>query len=254
VAEIEIENLSVEFAILGQRSRSLKNRVISQATGGRIMAGANDIVRVRAIDDMTLSVKEGDRIGLVGHNGSGKSTLLRAIAGIFKPVSGRISVTGRIGTLLAPGAGLEPEATGIENIYLRGYLLGMSTEEIESRIDDIAEFCDLGDFLTLPMRTYSQGMQARLGFAISTSIENDILLVDEGIGAGDRDFQVKAQRRIESLFNRTPIVVLASHAQEVVKRFCNRLVQLEHGKIVSDAPIAETVSEDAAVESALGIG
>ncbi|HWA19422.1 MAG TPA: ABC transporter ATP-binding protein [Devosia sp.] len=251
MVEISIEQLTVEFAILGPRSRLLKNRVIAQATGGRIMASAHDVVRVRAIDEMTLDIREGDRVGLVGHNGSGKSTLLRALAGIYKPSRGRITVTGKVGTLLAPQMGLEQEASGMENIYLRGYLLGMSKREIDSKVDDIAEFTELGEFLQLPMRTYSQGMSARLGFAISTAMHNDILLIDEGIGAGDKSFQVKAQQRISGLIDRTPIVVLASHAEDLVKRLCNRVVQLERGKIVRDEPITDKPSEAEAVASAL---
>jgi ABC-type polysaccharide/polyol phosphate transport system ATPase subunit len=254
MAEISIEKLSVEFAIFGARARSLKNTVIAQATGGRIRPGARDIVRVRAIDNLTLSVKEGDRNGLVGHTGSGKSTLLRALAGIYKPSGGRISITGKVGTLLNPQAGLEPEASGYENIFLRGYLLGMSKREIESKLDEIAAFTELGEFLALPMRTYSQGMAARLGFAISTAMHNDILLIDEGIGAGDKGFQVKAHERISGLFDRTPIVILASHAEEIVRRLCNRVVEVQHGKIVRDEPITDKASAAEAVASALRDG
>ena len=155
MARISIENLSVEFAIYGSRARSLKNAVIAQATGGRIMAGARDVVAVRALDGISLELKDGDRIGLVGHNGSGKTTLLRVPAGIYKPASGRITIEGRLGAILDPRAGMDPEATGIENIFLRGRLLGMRRAEIEAAIPDIADFTDLGDFLALPMKTYS---------------------------------------------------------------------------------------------------
>jgi ABC-type polysaccharide/polyol phosphate transport system ATPase subunit len=232
MAHISIRDLTVEFAIYGTNARSLKNTILAQATGGRVMAGARDVVSVRAIEGLNLEVKDGDRIGLVGHNGSGKTTLLRVLAGIYKPAGGRIEISGRVGTLLDPGAGMDPEATGIENIYLRGYLLGMSKREIEAQIPDIADFTDLGDFLNLPMKIYSAGMQARLTFAISTSMQNDILLIDEGIGAGDAAFQEKAQKRIEGLFARTSIVLLASHSEALISQFCNRRVQMEHGKMV----------------------
>lgn len=232
MAHISIQNLTVEFAIYGTNARSLKNTILAQATGGRVMAGARDVVAVRAIDGLNLEIKDGDRIGLVGHNGSGKTTLLRVLAGIYKPAGGRIEIAGRVGTLLDPGAGLDPEATGIENIYLRGYLLGMSKRQIEAQIPDIADFTDLGEFLYLPMKIYSAGMQARLTFAISTALQNDILLIDEGIGAGDAAFQEKAQKRIEGLFARTSIVLLASHSEELINQFCNRRVQMEHGKMV----------------------
>ncbi len=234
MARISIEKLRCEFAIYGSNSRSLKNRVIAQATGGRIMSGARDVVAVRALDDISLEIKDGDRIGLVGHNGSGKTTLLRVLAGIYKPAAGTITIEGSLGAILDPSAGMDPEATGIENIYLRGHLLGMRRAEIETAIPDIAEFTDLGDFLTLPMRTYSAGMAARLAFGISTATRHDILLMDEGIGAGDASFQDKAQKRIESLFARTSIVILASHSAELIDRYCNRRLQLERGKIVGE--------------------
>ncbi len=199
------------------------------------MAGARDIVAVRAIDGLNLEIKNGDRIGLVGHNGSGKTTLLRVLSGIYKPVAGSIRIEGKVGTLLDPQAGMDNEATGIENIYLRGYLLGMNKPQIDEQIEDIANFTDLGDFLHLPMRTYSAGMAARLAFGISTAMHNDILLIDEGIGAGDAAFQEKAQKRIESLFARTSIVLLASHSEDLINRFCNRRLEMEHGRLVHDS-------------------
>lgn len=231
MAHITVENLTVEFAIFGASSRSFKNRILSQATGGRVMAGARDIVTVRAIDGLNLEIKEGDRIGLIGHNGSGKSTLLRVLAGIYKPSGGSITIEGKVGTLLDPSAGMDAESSGIENIYLRGYMLGMSRAEITSKLDEIADFSELGDFLQLPLRTYSAGMFARLAFSVSTSADNDILLIDEGIGAGDAAFRQKAQQRIESLIHRTPIVILASHSEALIGEFCNRRLQLERGAI-----------------------
>lgn len=238
MANISISDLSVEFAIFGSSARSLKNAIVAQATGGKVMAGARDVITVRAIEQLNLEVKDGDRIGLVGHNGSGKTTLLRVLAGIYKPVAGRIRIDGKVGTLLDPSAGMDGEATGLENIFLRGYVLGLNKREIESHIDDIADFTDLGDFLQLPMRTYSAGMSARLAFGISTAMHHDILLIDEGIGAGDAAFQEKAHKRIEGLFNKTSIVLLASHSDDLIRRFCNRRVQMEHGRLVADSVIA----------------
>lgn len=236
MAHISIRELTVEFAIFGASSRSLKNTIVAQATGGRVMAGARQIVTVRAIDSLNLELKDGDRIGLVGHNGSGKTTLLRVLAGIYKPVAGSIRIEGRVGTLLDPNAGMDPEATGIENIYLRGRLLGMTRKQIDAQIDDIADFTDLGDFIHLPMKTYSAGMQARLMFGISTAVHNEILLIDEGIGAGDDAFQQKAHNRIEKLFARSSIVLIASHSESLLMRFCNRRLQMEHGKLIRDQP------------------
>jgi ABC-type polysaccharide/polyol phosphate transport system ATPase subunit len=235
MAHISIENLTVEFAIFGANARSLKNKLLAQATGGRVMSGAHDVITVRAIDGLNLEINDGDRVGLVGHNGSGKTTLLRVLAGIYKPNGGAIAIEGQVGALLDSTAGMDPESTGIENIYLRGYMMGMSRREIASKLDDIAEFSELGDFLELPMRTYSTGMSARLAFAVSTAAHNDILLIDEGIGAGDAAFQKKAQKRIESLFGRTPIVILASHSETLISEFCNRRVEMEHGVLKSAA-------------------
>ena len=233
MAHISIENLTVEFAIFGAHARSLKNRILSQATGGRVMSGARDIVTVRAIDGISLEINDGDRIGLIGHNGSGKTTLLRVLAGIYKPNGGAITIEGRVGALLHPTAGMDPESTGIENIYLRGYMMGMSRREIAVKLDDIAEFTELGDFLELPLRTYSAGMFARLAFAVSTATHNDILLIDEGLGAGDAEFQKKVKQRIESIFDRTPITVFASHSESMISEFCTRRVQMEHGVLKS---------------------
>jgi len=238
VARISITNLSVDFAIFGASSRSLKNRILSQATGGRVMTGARDIVAVRAIDGLNLEVREGERVALSGHNGSGKTTLLRVLCGIYKPSTGVISVEGRVGALLDSSAGMDFESTGIENIYLRGYMLGMSRAQIASKIDEIAEFTELGEFLELPVRTYSAGMFTRLAFAVSTAVESDILLIDEGIGAGDASFQHKVQQRIEGLFQRTPIVLLASHAEALIQKFCTRRLSMEHGKLIGDEPLA----------------
>lgn len=176
---------------------------------------------------------------LIGAIFSRRSNLYRAIPRYYvdlrltfwphKPSAGAITIEGKVGTLLDPQAGMDPESTGIENIYLRGYMMGMSRQEIASKLDEIVEFTELGEFLQLPLRTYSAGMFARLAFAVSTSAQNDILLIDEGIGAGDAAFRKKAQERIESLFRRTPIVILASHSESLIAEFCNRRLQLEHG-------------------------
>ncbi len=233
MAHISIENLTVEFAIFGTNARSLKNKIISQATGGRVMSGARDVVTVRALDGISLEINDGDRVGIIGHNGSGKTTLLRVLAGIYKPNGGAITIEGRVGALLHSSAGMDPELTGIENIYLRGYMMGMSRREIAAKFDEIAEFTELGEFLELPMRTYSAGMFARLAFAVSTAAHNDILLIDEGINAGDAAFQKKVRQRIESVFDRTSIVILASHSEATIAEFCNRRVQMEHGVLTA---------------------
>jgi ABC-type polysaccharide/polyol phosphate transport system ATPase subunit len=249
VAQISIADLTVDFAVYDARARSLKSTLMATATGGRVMADARDVVKVRALDHVSLEIRAGDRIALVGHNGSGKTTLLRVLAGIYKPSGGKATLTGRVGTILDPMAGIDHDATGLENIYLRGLLLGMSKREITGHLAAIAAFADLGDFLQLPMRTYSAGMQARLIFGVTTCLNNDILLLDEGIGAGDAEFQQKAWGRIEQMFDQTPIVLLATHSEDLIQRFCNRRIQLEHGRIVSDEPVVRAEVVGAAREA-----
>jgi len=239
MAYISIENLTVEFKIYGMNSRSLKKRVLSQVTGGIIAAGADDAVTVKALDNISLEIKDGDRIGLIGHNGAGKTTLLRALSGLHKPTGGKIEIKGAIGTLIDPSAGMDMEATGIENIYLRSYILGMTKQQIDSTIEDISDFTELGNFLHLPTKTYSAGMFSRLSFAISTSISPDILLVDEGIGAGDAAFLEKANKRIKNLHNGAKILLLASHSIENIKTYCTKAIEFKRGKIVRQVNVSE---------------
>jgi ABC-type polysaccharide/polyol phosphate transport system ATPase subunit len=196
------------------------------------MGGENQPVIVRALDDVNLTIEHGDRVALTGHNGSGKSTLLRVLAGLYKPTSGSVTIRGKVSAILDPNAGIDPDATGIENIFLRGRILGMKDQEIRAKLDEIVEFTELANFIALPMRTYSAGMFARLAFAVSTAIEPDILLIDEGIGAGDAHFMDKIKARLQSMVERSPILVLASHDQKLVSQLCNRTITFEHGRIV----------------------
>lgn len=233
---ISISQLCVDFPIYGAHSRSLKKQLVAHATGGTMMAGSNDVVIVRGLDNISLEIADGQRIGLTGHNGSGKTTLLRVLAGLYKPTQGSVTLTGRVGALLDPSAGMDADATGVENIRLRARLLGMSTEQINEQLDDIIAFTDLAEFINLPMRTYSAGMVARLAFSISTAIRPDILLMDEGIGAGDAQFMTKVSARIQEMVERSPILVLASHDQALIEKLCNRVLTFEHGRIVDDRP------------------
>ncbi len=253
MAHISIRNLTVEFKIYGSSSRSLKRQILTQATGGLIKQGDNNVITVKAIDDISLEISDGDRVGLLGHNGAGKTTLLRTIAGIYKPTGGVIEIEGSVGALLDPAAGLDLEATGRENIYLRGYVLGMNRREINEQIAAIADFGELGNFLELPVKTYSTGMFSRLGFAISTAIKPDILLIDEAIGAGDASFQIKAKQRTDETIGRARLLLLSSHSTELVDGYCNRKVVFEHGRIISDTRVdarsfSEAASHDGNVE------
>lgn len=229
------QNVTVDFPVYGTRSRSFKNTVLRAATGGALAAGAADWVVIRALDDLSFELKEGERIGLVGHNGSGKTTLLRVLAGIYEPASGAISVHGRIASMLSITLGMDVDATGYENIFLRGTILGLRRKEIELLVDDVCDFSELGDYIYMPLKTYSSGMVMRLMFAISTSIRADIILMDEWLSVGDQDFSEKAQKRLSGLVDRSKLLVIASHSHEVIERTCTRVIHIEHGRIVDDS-------------------
>jgi len=228
---ISAQNLSIDFPIYGVNSRSLKKSVLQAITGGLIVGTTSDTVLIRALEDITFDFKEGDRVALLGHNGSGKSTLLRTIAGIYEPTRGSMSTDGVIVSLLDIFLGMDMEATGIENILMRGLLMGISQKRMKTMIDDIVEFSGIGDYIYLPMRTYSSGMALRLAFATSTSIDCDILLMDEWLTVGDLEFSEKANSRLNSQIDKTGIVVLATHDHELAKNTCNKAYNLEHGKL-----------------------
>lgn len=234
---IAAEGIVVEFPIFENSHRSLKKAVLNLTTGGRIGQDAGRHTVVRALDELSFRFSDGERVALVGHNGSGKTTLLRTLTGVYEPVRGKLQVHGRIASLLDVSMGLDPDATGFENIYLRGILDGLKPARIRSKIDEIADFSELGDYLNLPVRTYSSGMMLRLAFSMSTSVEADILIMDEWLSVGDADFRAKAAERLERLVGNASIVVIASHDPAMVQRVCTRQISLEHGKIVSDEPI-----------------
>jgi ABC-type polysaccharide/polyol phosphate transport system ATPase subunit len=234
-SSIVAENLSVEFPIIGA-ARSFRSELLVSAVGGLIKRPGSGgtksrMVVVEALKDISFSLTSGDRLGLIGHNGAGKSTLLRTLAGRFMPTSGTLTVTGKIMPLLSLGVGMDGDFTGYENITLSGLYMGMSHKEIDSVIDDIADFTDLGDFLNLPMRTYSAGMQLRLSFAIATAFHPDILLVDEVFGAGDASFYQKAEKRMETMLEKSSIFVLASHSIGLIQQYCNKACVMEKGRI-----------------------
>jgi lipopolysaccharide transport system ATP-binding protein len=235
VSRISAETLVVEFPIYGTKSRSLKNTVIRAATGGILARDAADRVVIRALDDVSFEWREGDRVGLTGHNGSGKTTLLRAIAGIYEPVGGSITVEGRVASMLSIMVGMEPEASGYENIFLRGVTMGLTRQQIEAIVDDVCDFSELGGYIDMPMRTYSSGMAMRLAFAISTSVKADILLMDEWLSVGDEAFAEKSKKRLHDLIGQAKILVLASHSPELLRANCSKVIRLDHGRIVAEA-------------------
>jgi ABC-type polysaccharide/polyol phosphate transport system ATPase subunit len=235
-----LENVGVDFPIYGTQ-RNLRTALFQRATGGLIQReGKNqERVVVKALVDVSMKLKEGDRIALIGHNGSGKSTLLKVMAGIYEPIAGRVLAEGRVTPLFDMMPGLDQDDNAYENIYTAGLLIGMSRREIERKIPQIEELCELGEYLSLPVRTYSAGMVARLGFALSTALDPDVLLVDEAIGAGDARFAERAAKRMRDLLGRSSIVVLASHVAALVKSFCNKAALMDAGRLVAIGPVDE---------------
>lgn len=239
MAHLLLEHVGVDFPIFGA-NKNLRISLIAGLTGGRILPKtmqANSVI-IKALDDINLHLRSGDRVGLMGHNGAGKSTLLRVLAGVYHPTSGRISIEGRLTPLLNLTPGMEMEDSGYDNIFTVGMLLGMSRQEVEEKAPGIVEFSGLGDYINFPIRTYSSGMQARLAFAISTSLDPGILLLDEGIGAADAAFADKAARRVNELIERTEILVLASHSDTLIESMCDKALLMHHGRLLEFGGIA----------------
>jgi len=236
MAHIEFRNVCVDIPIYNASGRSLKKRLVQVATGGQIGANDQGVVVVRPLADLSFTFNDGDRVGLVGHNGAGKSTLLRMLSGVYAPTSGSARIEGEIGSLIDIALGIDGEATGRENIYLRGALLGLSKQEMTRSMDEIIEFSELGDFIDMPLRTYSSGMHLRLAFSVSTIVRPQILLMDEWLSVGDQGFTHKAEARLTEMVQSTNILVIASHSRELVQKTCNRVLWLEHGKIRMDGP------------------
>jgi ABC-type polysaccharide/polyol phosphate transport system ATPase subunit len=205
---------------------------VSQHTGGTI-TGAGRHRFVTALDGVSFELEAGDRLGLVGANGAGKTTLLKVLYGIYEPTAGNLEIKGKVDALFNISIGFRQEATGRRNILLRGLINGWTEDQIAARTEEIIEFSELGDFIDMPFRSYSQGMAARLAFAIATTMEPEILLMDEWIGAGDAAFQVKAKQRMNELAEKAGIIVLASHSEELLKKTCNKRLELERGRVKS---------------------
>ena len=234
MAYIKFDHVCVDFPVYNAKNRSLKNTVMQAATGGSVSFGAEGTI-IRSLEDVTFELKKGDRVGLVGHNGAGKSTLLRALGKVYVPTSGSAIIEGEIGSLVDISLGIDHEATGRENIFIRGALLGLKRREIEEKFDEIVDFSDLGSFIDMPVRTYSSGMHLRLAFAVATIIRPEILLMDEWLSVGDAAFNTKAESRLVSLVQSSEILVIASHSRELIERTCNRALWFEHGQLKMDS-------------------
>lgn len=195
-----------------------------------------------ALKDVTFDVKRGEHLGIVGLNGAGKSTLLKVIAGVLKPTEGSVKTKGKIVPLLELGAGFDKQYTGAENIYLYGSLLGYSKEFITSKFDEIVEFSELGEFIEVPVKNYSSGMRARLGFSIATVVKPDILILDEVLSVGDAQFRKKSEAKIQSMFDQGVTVLFVSHSLEQVKRICDRAIMLEHGTVIAHGDVMDVAN------------
>ena len=237
MAEIILNNLSISFPIYSWHGRSIKHELVSYAIGGIIGSKSNIPTCVNALSNISLEINSGDKLAIVGHNGSGKTTLLRAISKIYFPTNGNIRVNGTLHSLIDIMLGVNFEATGIENIYLRGLLMGLSKKQIKSYEDEIIEFSELDKFINLPIRMYSSGMALRLAFSIAMVVKSDILIMDEWLSVGDLEFKIKAQAKLKEVINRTKILVIATHDHGLVEQICNRKVHLEHGELISDERI-----------------
>ena len=235
MAFLKLEEASVKFTIYNSRTRSLKNRLLYSATGGRLSANNKGQVFINALNSINLSIHEGERLGVIGSNGSGKSTLLRLLCGVYEPVDGTFTSFGNVASLIDLTLGSDAEATGRENIYLRGRLLGIGKHVIDREVEQIIEFSELGEFIDMPLRTYSSGMHLRLGFSVSTMLTPDILLMDEWLSVGDDSFKEKAEKRMQELVQNTKILVIASHSRDTILETCNRVIWLEGGEIRLDS-------------------
>jgi lipopolysaccharide transport system ATP-binding protein len=231
MANINLSLASVEIPVFNSASRSLTNSLVSAATGGLLTTHKGGHVSIRALSEVSLELKPGDRLGIIGHNGAGKSTLLRLLAGIYSPTSGTVSISGTIASLMSISFGINADNTGRENIFLRGKLMGLSKSEIDEKIDEIVAFSELGAYVNLPVRTYSSGMLLRLAFSVATSIRADIIIMDEWLSVGDEAFAGRAQARLKELVDESEILVIASHSRALIEKTCNRVLWLEHGLV-----------------------
>ncbi len=241
MASIHLRNVDVDFPLYSGASRSLKTSLLHLGSGGRIGRTVSDRMCVQALTKVSLQLKDGDRLGIIGPNGSGKTTLLRVLSSIYEPSAGQVFIEGSVASLFDVALGMDTEGTGYENITLRGMVLGLSRSEIEKKVQDIAEFTELGDYLSIPVRTYSSGMLLRLAFAVCTSVEPEILLMDEWIGVGDARFLEKARVRLDDFVHGSSILALASHSNDLIRQVCNKAVLMDKGSVSAFGEVKEII-------------
>lgn len=237
---VEIENVSLTYPVYGANARSFKSTLINLTTGGRLAKQEGNIV-VEALKNVSFKLEKGDRLALLGHNGAGKSTLLKVLANIYEPTKGHVNVSGRMNCLFDITMGMDQELNGYENITLRGILLGLSPAEIKTIIPRVEEFSGLGDFMKMPIKSYSAGMKVRLAFGIITNVFSDILLIDEIVNVGDAKFIEKAKAQMKNLIHQSEFMVLSTHDTSTVKEFCNKALWLDKGAVKCLGPVDEVL-------------
>ncbi len=234
MSSVYFDNANVEIPVFNSQGRSLKKAVLGLATGGRIGLTESGKTFVKCLNNISFKVTDNERVGIIGCNGSGKTTLLRVLGKVYKPTAGIVRINGDVGSLIDISLGIDGEATGIENIFLRAALLGIPKCKVKEALPEIIDFTQLGDFIHMPVRTYSSGMHLRLAFAVSTMISPEILIMDEWLSVGDIEFQTRAENKLNNLINRSNILFIATHSPTLIKKCCNRVLWLEQGKLKMD--------------------
>jgi len=229
---VKFQNVTLDYPIIGQSEKSLKKILLKSLVGGALNRVRNHI-SVRALDNISFEFCEGDRVGLVGNNGSGKSSVLNLINQTYLPTSGEVIVNGSVSSMLSISLGIDSEATGMENLILRCNLMRLNQRQKIRVVEDVVEFSELGDYINFPLRTYSSGMVMRLLFGIATSANSEIVIMDEWLSVGDEQFAKKAELRLQNLLKNTKLLVIASHNSSLIANTCNKVIHLDHGKIVN---------------------
>lgn len=240
MASISLENVGLTFHVRRERRIPLKEHLFARLTGRQRQ---NPVLEVRSIQGISTCFDDGERIGIIGHNGAGKSTFLRLLAGVYPPTTGHLNVQGKVSGLFDLTLGFEPYGSGRDNIRYRGYLLGETPDSLGPKIDSIVEFAELGEFIDTPVRHYSSGMLVRLGFSIATSLDPEILLIDECFSAGDRGFQRKATERLDQMMKKARLIVMVSHDMGLLKRLTDRVIWLDQGRVRCDGPSEHVIDE-----------
>lgn len=234
---IKVENVSILFNLNGEKVDNLKEYFI------KLVTRKLNFTEFWALKDISFNVEKGDRVGVLGFNGAGKSTLLKVIAGVLKPTKGSVSVKGVIAPMLELGAGFDMNYSGKENIFLYGATMGYSRKFIESKYDEIVEFAELGDFINVPLKNYSSGMRARLGFAIATAVEPEVLILDEVLSVGDAKFRQKSEAKVRSMFDKGVTVLFVSHSTQQVLNICNKAIIIDHGELIAQGDAKEICAQ-----------